>query len=97
MSLNNTLSRKLLSIKTEQLVLTWKNLVPFATVLRLVTQEERCVTSLRTASKKLRRRLGSTLQEAVSQTVVNYVFFKVSFFKNLSLLLTIIVTVIKPC
>lgn len=97
MSLNNTLYRKLLSIKTEQLVLTWKNLVPFATVLRLVTQEERCVTSLRTASKKLRRRLGSTLQEAVSQTVVNYVFFKVSFFKNLSLLLTIIVTVIKPC
>lgn len=66
MSLNNILYRKLFSIKTEQLVLTWKNLVPFATVLRLVTQEERCVTSLRTASKKLRR-LGSTLQEAVSQ------------------------------
>lgn len=83
MSLNNILYRKLFSIKTEQLVLTWKNLVPFATVLRLVTQEERCVTSLRTASKKLRRRLGSTLQEAVSQNSGKLcIFFNYHFSKT---------------
>ena len=45
MSLNNILYRKPFSVETEQLVLTWKNLDPFATVLKLVTQEERCVTS----------------------------------------------------